>query len=51
MFIALFALFMAMVLAFAGFEWDQAHPLSFRTTKPSALREWFKKNFGAEMKD
>jgi hypothetical protein len=51
LFIALFALLAAMLFAFGGFEWDQAHPLSFKTAKPSALREWFKKNFGVEMKD
>ncbi len=40
-----------MVLAFAGFEWDSAHPLSYKTPKPSSLREWLKRNFGVEMKD
>jgi hypothetical protein len=49
--IVLFALVFAIVFAFAGFEWDQAHPLSYKAPKPSALREWFKRNFGVEMKD
>jgi hypothetical protein len=48
---ALFALIFAMVLAFAGFEWDNAHPVSYKVGKPSALRDWLKRNFGVDMKD
>jgi hypothetical protein len=51
LFIVFFALVFAMIFAFAGFEWDEAHPLSFKASKPSALREWMKRNFGVEMKD
>ena len=49
--IVLFALVFAMVFAFAGFEWDQAHPLSYKAPKPSGLRDWLKRNFAVEMKD
>jgi hypothetical protein len=49
--IVLFALVFAMALTFAGFEWDQAHPMGFKASKPSALREWLKRNFGVELKD
>jgi hypothetical protein len=51
LFIVLFMLIAGMILAFAGFEWDAAHPMTFKTSKPSSLREWLKRNFGAEMKD
>jgi len=51
LFIVLFMLIAGMVLAFAGFEWDAAHPLTYKAPKPSTLREWLKRNFGTEMKD
>ncbi len=51
LFMVLFALVFAMALALAGFEWDQAHPLGYKASKPSALRAWLKRNFKVEMKD